>query len=154
MSCHGNRCSHHLQQHLHATALIEPFERPNESGEGAGQDTDAPSSSKTTVQSRHIAVGVFDQRLDDASRHGNWSTILTCENTRHAHSAAYRKPTIALKVENDEKVAWKKRRPHGPQLAGVTNCSHYPGYQCPKALGMQVPLGLRLTLRLRMDEKP
>ena len=90
MSCHGNSRSHHLQQHLHATALIKPFERPYETGERARQDTDVPSSSKAIIQSRHIAVGVFDQRLDDAGWHGDWSTILMRENTRHANGAAYR----------------------------------------------------------------
>src|SRR5262245_58126392 len=116
MSCYGNSRSHHFQQHLDAPAFIQPFERSNESGESAGQDTDVLSSSKIAIQSRDITIRAFDQRLDDAGWHRNRSTILMCENTRHANGAAYRQPTITIEIENDEKVARKKGRLHAPQL--------------------------------------
>src|SRR5215471_15548015 len=154
MNRYGNCRSHHFQQNLHTTGVIQPLERPDEAGEGARQQADVFSWSKAAVQSRHVPIGVFDQRLDDAGGYGDWSTILMRKNARDADGATYRQPTIAPEIEDDEQVAREKRRLHSPQLSGMTNRLEDPRKVGLETLGVQVPLGLLLAVRLRVNEKP
>ena len=116
-----DRGSHHFEQNLYPSGLVQPLERPHEIGKRPGQDPNVLSSDEAVIQARHIGLGSLNQRFHDTNRDGNRPTVLSGEQTRNPNRAAHRQPAIALKIEDDKKIARKEGCLHRSKLAGMTD---------------------------------
>ena len=68
MKGNRDRGSHHLEQNLYPSGLIQPLERAHEIGKRPAQDANVLPFDKAAIQARQVAVGMRDQRFHDTNR--------------------------------------------------------------------------------------
>ena len=74
-----NRGSHHLEQNLYPSGLIQLLKCAHKIGKRTGQDTNMLPFDEAAIQARQIAIGLLDKRFHDTNGDGNWPTVRMCD---------------------------------------------------------------------------
>ena len=130
----SNLTIHDLEQNTSPTGGVQPFERPDQFGEGSRDNLDRSSRFKPGSEIQEAGfVGLLDETFDQPDR--TWRRMFALHYERpDSDRAVYGTPAIAGQIKRNEHVARKEWRAFEYQAPRVSHGTILPRQERMKPL--------------------